>query len=429
MAVKVQRQIPSRLQGLYRPHRYKAIYGGRGSAKSHSVADYLVTRARKQRTRWLCAREIQRSLSTSVHQLLVDKIEEQKAQSEFHVTRDGIRGPHGSHFLFAGLKTNPDSVKSMEDLDGAWVEEADRMSQASLDLLLPTVRKPGSEVIFTWNRRSVNDPVDQLFLGGTPPPNSFVQEVNWRDNPFFPKVLFDEMMWMKGRDRDKWLHVWEGQPLRRTDALVFTNWRVDEIDDLLLPGMRPRYGCDWGFSIDPTILVGVFPFPEKRLIYVRHEVAKVKCIVEETPALFAGNDDRVPPQWDNKWGHAGLPNARRTRIVADSANPQMIRYMTDRGFNMTKAIKGAGSVEAGVSFMQNYDIVVHPSCKHSEIEMGSYQYKLDPHTEEVTSELKDKDNHVIDSIRYAIEDLRRNRGRPAPVGAPPGVLGPGLVEG
>ena len=245
----IQRQIPRKMQGLYRPARYKAIHGGRGSAKSHSVADYLVTTGTQRRMRYLCAREIQKSLSTSVHQLLVDKIEDHGLQDAYKVTRDGIRGPHGTHFLFAGLRSNPDSVKSMEDLDGAWVEEADRCSQVSLDLLTPTVRKPGSELIFTWNRRNTTDPVDDLFLGGTPPPNSWVQEINWRDNPFFPRTLFDEMMWMKGRDRDKWLHIWEGHPLQRSEAKVFKHWTVDEMDELLKrPDARPRFGADWGFA-------------------------------------------------------------------------------------------------------------------------------------------------------------------------------------
>jgi len=421
MAQIVQRSIPVKFQPLYKPARYKVFHGGRGGAKSHSIGDYLVTTGLQRRMRFLCCREIQKSLSTSVHQLLVDKIREHGAHEEqggpYRITKDGIRGPHDTHFLFAGLKSNPDSVKSMEDLDGAWVEEADRVSQSSLDLLTPTIRKPGSEIIFSFNRRNKTDPVDSLFLGGTPPPDSVVVEVNWRDNPWFPKVLYDEMMWMKGRDRDKWLHVWEGQPLSRSEARVFNNWTVDEIDELIPAGTRLRYGADWGFSIDPTVLVGMYVWG--RTIYIRHEAWKVKCPIDETPSLFAGTDPRslvghnggppLEPRWPNKFGHSGLPDVLRSRIVADGARPETIQYMNARGFDIIKAVKGAGSIEEGVEFLQSYDIVVHPSCQHVIDELTLYEYEVDKQTDEILSKLADKDNHTIDAVRYALESLRRKR--------------------
>ena len=147
---KGDRYMSAKFQGLYQKHRYKVMHGGRGSGKSWGIAEYLVTQGLERRMRFLCAREIQKSLSSSVHQLLVDKIESIGAQSAYRVTREGIKGPHGTHFLFAGLKSNPDSVKSMEDLDGAWIEEADRCSRASLDLLTPTLRNPNSEAIFSF---------------------------------------------------------------------------------------------------------------------------------------------------------------------------------------------------------------------------------------------------------------------------------------
>ena len=427
MTKVVNRSIPRKFQGLYMPYRYKALYGGRGSAKSHSIADALITRARQKRTRWLCAREIQKSLSTSVHQLLVDKIEEQGARSEFLITREGIQGPHESKFLFAGLRSNPDSIKSMEDLDGVWVEEADRCSNHSLELLAPTLRNPTSELWFSWNRRKVTDPVDDLFLGGDPPPNSWIQEVNWRDNPFFPKVLYDQMIWQKARDRDKWLHIWEGHPIQRSEAKVFNHWRVDEIDDWIKRGDQPRYGADWGFSVDPTVLVAVYVFPEKKTLYVRHEVYKIGATISETPALFAGDDYRVPTRWANQWRHRGVPGAFRGRIIGDSANPQLINHLNSLGFDIVAARKGPGSIREGVNFLQDWDIIVHPSCTHTQDELSLYEYKVDPHTDEVLPELADKDNHVIDSLRYALENERRASGRGAPVGAPAGVQGPAVV--
>lgn len=382
--------------------------------------------------RWLLAREVQKSLATSVHQLLRDKIAMLKLGSFYHVTRDGIRGANGTHFLFAGLKTNPDSIKSMEGLDGAWVEEADRCSQTSLDLLLPTIRKPGSEIWFTWNRRKTKDPVDNMFLGGQPPPGSIVKQVNWRDNIFFPKVLYDEMKWMEQRDRDKYLHVWEGHPLQLSKARVFNNWSVDDIDDQIPEGTPIRYGADWGFAIDPTVLIGVYVWG--RTIYIRHERWKVKCAIDETPSFFAGHDPSPDPRWDNPYRpggpvHSGLPNVLSTRIVADSARPETIAYMAGRGFRIVRAIKGPQSVEEGVEFLQSFDIVIHPDCKHVIDEFDLYEFKVDPLTDEVLSVLKDKKNHTIDAVRYALEQMRRKGGMRNPgISEVPGVNAPTLIE-
>ena len=409
MKSSLKLRVPSPARILYRDARYKVLHGGRGSAKSTSAADALVIRGVQQPIRWLCAREIQKSLRTSVYQLLLDRIEAHGLGAAYRATERGIFGPHDSQFLFAGLRTNPASIKSMEGLDGAWVEEADRCSQQSLDLLTPTLRKEGSEAWFTFNRRNEKDPVDNMFLGGKPPPNSLVEQMTWRDNPFFPEVLREEMLWMKERDRDKWLHIWEGEPLRRSEARVFPHFTVEDLDDEVA-GMDlvARFGADWGMR-DPTVLVKVYRFG--RTLYIAREAYKVDCTIDETASLFAGTDDREEPRWSNPHMHPGVEGVMRGNIVADSASPQIIKHLKDRGFHIRGAIKGAGSIEEGVEFMRAHDIVVHPSCTHSQDELTYYSYKIDPHTDEILPELSDKDNHVIDAIRYALEGERRNSGR------------------
>jgi phage terminase large subunit len=401
-------QVPAPARILYEPARYKGLHGGRGSAKSTSMADGLIVKGLQAPTRWLCAREIQKSLRASVYQLLMDRIEAHGLRDAYYGTERGIFGPNGTMFLFAGLRTNPESVKSMEGLDGAWVEEADRCAQKSLDLLTPTLRKENSEAWFSWNRRSVKDPVDAMFLGGKPPPNSLVAQMNWRDNPFFPEVLRAEMEWLKDRDRDKWLHVWEGHPLQRTEAKVFPQFRVEDMDDEVPATAIARYGADWGMR-DPTVLVKLYVLG--RTLYIAREVYKVGTTIDETPALFAGSDFQKPERWKNVWAHPGMPDIMQARIVADSAYPQTIRYLNDRGFTVKGAVKGPGSVEEGVEFIKSFDIVVHPSCIHCIDELGYYQYKEDPQTEEILPELKDKDNHVIDSIRYGLEGDRKAKRR------------------
>ena len=204
-------RIPEAFEGLFRPARYKAFYGGRGSAKSHSFAAALVIMAAQREMRILCAREIQKSIKDSVKRLIDDKIAECSLGHFYRSTETEIVGANGSRFLFAGLRTNPDSIKSMEGLDVAWVEEAARVSQRSLDLLKPTLRADGSELWFSWNPESEFDPVDAMFRGASgAPPNSVVREVSWRDNPFFPAVLAGEREWDFASNPEKAAHVWEG---------------------------------------------------------------------------------------------------------------------------------------------------------------------------------------------------------------------------
>lgn len=399
-------EIPSAFKDLFTPSRYKAYHGGRGSAKSHSMASAVVLKGAQKPIRWLFAREIQKSLSASVHQLLTDKINLHGLQDMYKVTREGIKGVNGTLFLFAGLRSNPDSIKSMEGLDGVWVEEADRCSQTSLDLLTPTVRKEGSEIWFSWNRNQTTDPVDNMFLGGTPPPNSIVKQVNWRDNPFFPEVLREEMEWMKARDIDKWRHIWEGEPLSRSEAKVFQNWTVEDLDHRIPAGTTARFGADWGFSKDPTVLIKSYKWG--RTLYISDEAFRVKCNVDEIPALFGGTDTRHPKRWANKFNNPGIDGVMQGLIVADSARPEIVSYMKSRGFNIKSALKGKNSVEDGVEFLQSCDIVVNPRCKNTIDELSLYSYKIDDITDEILPELEDKHNHVIDALRYSYEAERRH---------------------
>ncbi|MEE8609021.1 MAG: PBSX family phage terminase large subunit [Nitrospiraceae bacterium] len=418
-------QLPEAFEFLFEPSRHKAAHGGRGGAKSHSFAAALVIKGKQRPLRWLFAREIQKSIKASVKQLLDDKIRDLGLNDHYYSTDRGITGRNGTEFLFAGLRSNPESVKSMEGLDGAWVEEANNVSNTSIKLLTPTVRKEGSELWWSWNRRSATDPVDKMFLGGEPPPRSIVRKVGWRDNPWFPEVLQEEMAWDKRRDHDKWLHVWEGEPVVRSEARVFKNWRVDDLDHLIEGGEHiPRFGADWGFSVDPTVLIKCYVID--RVLYFREEAYKVGCEIDETPSLFAGSDPIDPPRWKNTKGHPGLSGALGGLIVADNARPETISYMNNRGFTVKRAIKGAGSVEDGIEFMRSHDIVVHPSCKHIEDELILYSYKVDPLTDEVLPELADKNNHTIDAARYAVESARRKlRGRIGIIGGEAIPLGDG----
>lgn len=373
---------------LIEPARYKGVYGGRGSGKSHERAEALIERCIMGKTDAVCIREVQKSLAQSVKKLIELKIEAMGVGHLFEVQQSVIKAPHGGLIIFQGMQNHTaDSIKSLEGYDIAWVEEAQSLSQRSLDLLRPTIRKPGSELWFTWNPNLPTDPVDVLLRGDRPPPGAVVQEVNFNDNPWLPDVLRNELEYDKGRDPDKFAHIWLGQYQRNSEARVFRNWRVDECEPP--DGATLRMGADFGFSIDPSVLIRCWTVG--RNLYIDHEAYQVGCEINNLPALFMS-----------------VPESERWPMVADSARPETISYLRNHGFpKILAAVKGARSLEEGVEFLKSHDIIVHPRCQHLIDELTLYSYKVDPLTDQVLPMLNDKDNHCIDALRYALEGVRR----------------------
>lgn len=386
--MKLQIQTPRVFQPLLQYSRYKGVHGGRGSGKSHFFAEALIEQSLLERTDAVCVREIQKSLDQSVKKLLEGKIESLNAGAYFEVQDAKIKAKNGGLIIFQGMQNHTaDSIKSLEGYDIAWVEEAQSLSQRSLDLLRPTIRKDGSELWFSWNPSQSTDPVDTLLRGPNPPPDAIVVEANYDDNPWFPDVLRAEMEYDKKRDPDKYLHVWRGKYQRNSEARVFKNWTVEEF--VSPRGATFRQGADWGFSVDPSVLVRCYI--EGRRLYVDYEAYMVGCEIDMLPELFDG-----------------VPDSRKWFITADSARPETISYMKKHGYpKINAAIKGAKSLEEGIEFLKSFDIVVHPRCVHTIDELTMYSYKVDPLTGLVLPILEDKKNHVIDALRYACEGVRR----------------------
>lgn len=396
-------------QPLLQPSRYKGAHGGRGSGKSHFFAELLVERCVLQPgTRAACVREVQKSLKNSVKLLVEDKIREHGLSSQFEILEAEIRTPGGGIIIFQGMQNHTaDSIKSLEGFDIAWVEEAQSLSQRSLDMLRPTFRKPGSEIWFSWNPAKVTDAVDQFLRGEVPPSDAVVVQANWSDNPWLPNELRADLEDDLRRDPDKFAHVWGGQYSANSQARVFRNFKVEAFETQ--PGAVHRFGADWGFAIDPSVLIRCHV--EGRTLYVDHEAYAVGCEIDHTPALFAGTDAKE--RWENPRGYPGVPGAAEWLIRADSARPETVSYMRRRGFKIVPALKGPGSIEDGIEFLRSFDIVVHPRCKHVAEELANYSFKVDPHTAEILPLLEDKNNHTIDALRYALEELRRSGYKPA----------------
>ena len=234
---KLTFEIPEVFTPLLEPYRYKVMYGGRGSAKSWTVARLLVQKAASQTLLILCTRELQKSIKQSVHRLLRKQIELLGLSDLFDITDTSIKCvTTGSEFIFLGVKHNTEEIKSTEGVDICWVEEGHSLTESSWDIIDPTIRKEGSEIWITFNTRFKFDHVYKMFVVDRPPAGSWVERINHDDNPYFTDVLQKQMLETKEKDFEKYLHIWEGELKQLATGAIFGK-QITEIKK----GNRYRY--------------------------------------------------------------------------------------------------------------------------------------------------------------------------------------------
>lgn len=214
-------EMPSKIaECLSVPSRYKVLYGGRGSGKSWGVARYLLAIGIQKPLRILCARETQKSIADSVHKLLADQIRAMDLGAHYEVQKSTIKGINSTEFLFSGLR-DAASLKSYESIDICWVEEAQAVSEESWQFLVPTIRAPNSEIWVVFNPLHEQDPTYQRFVIDPPSSDCRTVKVNYCDNPWFPDVLKAEMLEMRERAYNHYLHVWEGECVIAPEGAVY----------------------------------------------------------------------------------------------------------------------------------------------------------------------------------------------------------------
>lgn len=373
---------------LWRPHRYKVFYGGRGSGKSWAIAEALIVMADMCKLRILCCREIQKSIKDSSYQLLKDTALRLGIANRFVFLETEIRHKKtGSKFIFTGLLRNEQTIKSKEGIDICWCEEAQTISETSWETLIPTIRKDESEIWLSFNPLNADDPTTVRFVEN-PPPEAYVRKVNFDENPYFTEALRREMEWDRKNDFEKYLHIWEGYPRTFSDAQIFRGkFTVEPFEESLAEQAdRLFYGADFGFAQDPSTLIRFFMLDRK--LYIDYEAYGVGVEIDELPQLYRS-----------------VPGADKWPIKADSARPETISYLRNRcGFNISAAEKWQGSIEDGIAYLRSFDqIVIHPRCKHTADEFRLYSYKTDKTTNEVLPIILDKNNHCIDPIRYGLD--------------------------
>jgi hypothetical protein len=217
--VKVNKKVYNFLFDSSQHWRYRIAYGGRGGSKTFDFSQCLLIMAMQRKIRILCCREIQNTIKDSVHRILSDHIEREGLKM-FHVEQECIWGDNGSEFIFKGLKHNYTSIKSLEGIDYCWVEEAENISRESLDVLIPTIRKPGSELWFTFNPRKTTNEIYQRFVLNQGE-RAIVLKINYYDNPFLPEVLRFEADQCKRKSEKDYRHIWLGEPLQLSENSPF----------------------------------------------------------------------------------------------------------------------------------------------------------------------------------------------------------------
>lgn len=392
-------RLPAYAQPLFYPKRYKVLWGGRGAARSWSISRALLLKASEERKRILCTREMQSSLRDSVHQLLRDQIDSLELPG-FRVTDREIRHRGtGSLFLFEGLRYNITKIKSLEAIDICWVEEAERITKESWNVLIPTIRKEGSEIWVSFNPDQLEDATYQRFIVH-PPKNAWVLKVGWEHNPWLTEVLREEKDYAYAVDAEAAEHVWGGALRTVSNAQILRGkWAVEEFTvpkdrltgDPLWHG--PYQGMDFGFADDPFAALRCWI--HDTTLYVEHESWHLHCELDDIPATVTED----------------IPAFDDVATRADSARPDSISFLRRHGLPQTKPVKKrAGSVEDGILHLRAYTrIVIHPRCRHVADEAKRYSYKVDPRSGDVLPVILDAHNHLMDCLRYALEPMIKPR--------------------
>lgn len=361
--------------------REAAIYGGRFSGKSHTVARYLLIRGRMGKIRIGCFREFQSSIAESSHQLLSDLIKLYKL-TDYKVTdKSIINTVTGTDFIFKGLWNNEQSIKSIEGIDIAWVEEAQTITEESINVLTPTVRKPGSQIIYTYNRLVEDDPVHKrLVLEGRP--NTLVINVNYDimiKYGMMPEVIRVEMEDDRTNRPTLYKTKWLGEPTG-IERRIYKDWAI--IDEVPHEARLERYGLDFGYTNDPTSIVAIYYYNGG---YILDEITYSKGLSNKQIADI-------------------LKNHTKAIVIADSAEPKSIDEIYSYDIDIVGAEKGADSIRNGISVVQAQRVSVTKRSSNIIREYSNYLF-MEDRDGKIINVPEGGFDHTLDAVRYGLVSL------------------------
>lgn len=371
--------IPPEFKRLFdKDWREAAVYGGRFSLKSHTVARALLIRARMEKTRVAYFREFQSSIAESSHQLLVDLIRQYEL-NEFQVTDNSIINTiNGSDFIFKGLHRNEQSIKSIEGIDIAWVEEAQTVSKESIEVLTPTVRSTNSQIIYTYNRLTEDDPVHQrLVIEGRP--NTLIINVNYDvalRYGLMPEVIRLEMEDDKAKRPSLYRFKWLGEP-NNLEGRVYSDWQ--SLEEIPHEARLERRGLDFGYTNDPTAIVDIYKYNNG---FILDEVCYQRGL-------------------SNKQIASLILNLKPILTIADSAEPKSIDEIGSYGINIIGANKGKDSIRQGIQLIQDQRISFTRRSTNLIREYKGYSWAQDRQGK-FLNEPEGGLDHLLDATRYAM---------------------------
>lgn len=393
--IDIKAQFPAKLWPLFKPRRYKVLHGGRGGAKSWGVARALLLLATNEPLRILCAREVQKSMKDSVHRLLKDQIIALRLTDEFEVFDTEIRGKNGSIFLFAGLQSHTvDTIKSFEGCDRVWVEEAHGVSKKSWDTLIPTIRKDGSEIWITLNPDMDTDETYVRFIAA-PSDDTWVCQINFLDNPWFPAVLEDERIKAQARDPEGYKNIWGGEPRRVAEGAIyrheiealFGDNRVCDVPyDPLLP-VHTVWDLGWNDAMT-IIMAQRTPTAIRVLDYIEDS--------NRTYAWYVAELEKRPYRWGSDYlPHDGAACNPQTGISSIQTLRDLGRKVEDP---LARIDPEEGIKQARMIFPKCY-FDKHKTARLIEC-LKRYRRAINLRTSEGTGPLHDEYSHGADAFRY-----------------------------
>lgn len=389
-------RLPEKMAPIWLPMRYKVMHGGRGGGKSWSVAKVLLAKGADHPLRILCAREVQKSMRDSVHRLLRDQIVALRMESFFEVLETEIRGANGTVFLFTGLQSHTvDSIKSYEGVDIVWVEEAHGVSKKSWDVLTPTIRKEGSEIWMTLNPDMETDETYQRFIA-TPSPDTWVCEINWRDNPWFPSVLDKERRKAKrSMLRDDYEHIWEGRARRVSAGAIYRH----EMEDIYMDNRVRDVPYDPSLPVHTVWDLGWNDAMTISMVQRGPQDVRIIDYIEDSHRTLDWYVARLE-QRPYRWGIDFLPHDGRTKnFQTGKSTQQQLQGMGRRNvqvlsmMDVEEGIKGARMLFPRVFIDQTKAARLLECLKR-------YQRRVHQITHEPMEPLHDEFSHGADNFRY-----------------------------
>lgn len=389
---KTKNKFPSKLKFLFQPHRYKVAYGGRGSGKSWGFARALIVKAAKEPLRILCAREVQRSIKQSVHQLLTDQIQSMGYGAFFEVLENEIRGINGSQINFTGLANNTvESIKSFEGVDICWVEESQTVSKRSWDILIPTIRKPDSEIWVTFNPDLDSDDTYKRFVIN-PPENSHVVKINYNDNPWFPAVLNAERLHSKSTS-DDYDNIWEGECKTAVDGAIYANEIRDAQENSRItnvpydPALKVHIVMDLGWNDSMSVILVQKGVSDLRIIkYIEDD--------HRTLDSYSAELKNLP----YNWGQMYLPHDGQTKDFKYGTSAEEIMRRHDWDVRIVPRL----DVESGIKLARiNFHRCYFDKSTERLVEcLKHYRRSISASTNEPGAPLHDEYSHGADAFRY-----------------------------